>query len=149
MSAVSEGCSVLMVIPNEGKIWFLNNALKLRPGAATDYRVSLFKNNETVTDDSTIGDFTPADFDGYADVTFDSTQWDDALEALNLGISVLSIDPTFDCTDSTPQTVYGWVMIDDGTGELICGQNFDTPRIMVNGARETLTPFRIECKTFA
>lgn len=144
-----EVTQVLMVVPNEGKVWFLNNALKLRPGAPTDFRVSLFKNNETVTDDSVIGDFTPADFTGYADVTFNSTDWDDALEALNLGISVLSFDPTYDSTDATPQTVYGWVMIDDGTGELICGQNFDAPRVMVSGAREVLTPFRIECKTFA
>lgn len=147
MSTV-EGFQVLMVIPNEGKIWFLQKALKDRVGVATNYRVSLFKNNETVADDSTTIDFVIADFTGYADVVFDSTDWDDAIEALNLGIIVLSLVPTFDSTDATPQTVYGWIMIDDDDGIVICGQNFDTPRVMVASAREALDPFRIESKTF-
>lgn len=138
-----------MVIPNIGKLWLLNQALKIRAAIITTYRVMLFKNNETVTDDSVNGDFVIADFDGYEDVTFDNTEWDDAVEAANLGISVLLSDPTYDCTGGAPQTVYGWIMIDDFTGELICGQNFDVPRVMTSGSRETLTPFRIECKTFA
>lgn len=139
---------MLMVIPNEGKTWFLQHALKDRGGANTNFAVSLFKNNETVDDDSTAVDFVTATFTGYANVGFDSSDWDDALEVLNLGIIVLSFDPHFDSTDATPQTVYGWILIDEDDDIVVCGQNFDSPITIVSGARLTLTPFRIESKTF-
>lgn len=140
---------MLMVIPNEGKTWFLQKALKTRGGADTNYAISLFQNDETVDDDSTAVDFVTATFAGYNNVGFDSPDWDDAIEALNLGISVLNFDPHFDSTDATPQTVYGWILIDADDDIVLCGQNFDAPIVMVSGARLTLTPFRIESKTFA
>jgi len=137
-----------MVIPNEGKVKILDELFRLT-GARESFVLDLFKNNETVDDDSTGADFTIADFGGYAQVAIARGDFDAAVEVSNEGSITKTTVPTFSCTSGAAQTVYGWILRGASSGIIYAGQNFDSPRVMAPGAVEALDPFTIKDKTYA
>lgn len=140
---------MLMVIPNEGKLLFLNRALISDPADAEDYVVRLFQNDYFPDDDSTDGLFDECDFSGY--VPFDVGAADFSLPVIvaDIAVSIAGTPPSFTCTDLSPQTVYGWYMEGVDTGTVYAAARFDAARVMVNGSTETLDPFQFKLKTFA
>jgi hypothetical protein len=134
-----------MVIPDAGKLvwqqWSLGN------GAFTVAVVSLFKSNTTVVAASVPGDFTIATFPGYADVNVSQVDWGVSAIVGGVAISVSATTPVYTHTGGASQLVYGWIMVDDVSGDILAGQNFDAPRNMTGGGTETLDPFQIGLQT--
>lgn len=134
-----------MVIPDAGKLqwedWMLGN------GAFTTATVSLFKSNTPITDTSVTGDFTIATFPGYSDVTIAQSDWGAPAITAHVAISVSTTTPTYTHTGGASQIVFGWIMVDDVSGTMLCGQTFDAPRNMTGGSTETLDPFQIGLQT--
>jgi len=137
---------MLMVIPNEGKLWWLVRAVD--SGTQPDFVIELYQNDYTPDDDTEIGDFDPADFDGYFPAVIGGGSWtapvivDDVAESEGLPT------PVYSC-EGGEQTVYGWFMYPDGDTTVVAAQRFDTPRVMVLGSVEALDPFIMRLKTFA
>lgn len=102
--------------------------------------IKLFQNNVTLTPDMVVGDFTEADFSGYADaeVTSTGTAWDD--ENLNGVMSFTGVHFQ-GSTGAITNTIYGWYMIATVSGptpdELVQAVLFDTP-IPINGSMDAI-----------
>ena len=138
-----------MVFTSDGLLKVLANALWDETGIyIEDFWIELFQSNTTVAYGSVLSDFTLADFSGYSHFSFERSFFE--------GVGVTSGDrvvtqtttfPTFSCTGGGGQTVYGFLAVGKDSGEVWFGQNFDTPRLMTNGASETLNPFDVYCKT--
>jgi hypothetical protein len=137
-----------MVIPNEGKLLWLDRALRTPTNAPEDYVCQLFQSNTTVVDASTLTDFTIATFPGYADVSVPRSAFGAPTISSNIAQTVVGASPSFDCTGGAGQTVYGWLLVGAVSGKIIAGQNFAAPRVMVTGANETLAPFTFKFQTF-
>jgi len=137
-----------MVIPNEGKLLWLYWALGTDGSDLEDFVVDLFSSNTTVVDASTATDFTIATFTGYAQVPVDRADFAAPSISSNVAIIDDSTFPVFTCTGGSPQTVYGWIMRGATSGDIVAGQNFDSPRVMNPGATESLDPFEFKFKTF-
>lgn len=137
-----------MVIPNEGKILWLNAALKLEmAGPFESWVVDLFTNNVLVSDSSTAAGFTLATFTGYAQVSVLRSQFAYPTITSNVAYTQRSSAPSFTCTGGSAQTCYGWIMRGATSGTIWAGQNFDVARIMSSGVTETLNPFKFGLKT--
>lgn len=100
--------------------------------AVTAVKLALVKNDFTEDENLVMGDFTKADFDGYADIA-------GVLGAQQVGIDpntnefVLTIkEPAggwrWECTGGTglPQSIYGFICFaPGGSGVLLCMKRFD------------------------
>jgi len=96
--------------------------------AAATTKVRLYKNNNNPTAQSILGDFTEADFDGYAPFTIDSWAAGGALDPLTgLPIIKSAIGPaSFTQTGVViTNTIYG-MMIEVG-GVLLLAEKFNSP----------------------
>lgn len=138
-----------MVCPNEGKLRFLAWCFGIGGAAPGDVVVELYKNNYTPVDASTAADFTPATFGGSGPITITPADWGAAAIAANVAQTDADTPPQWTCTSGGPETVYGWFMIDDASGDVLLAQRFDDPRVMELGAIEILAPFRVKLKTLA
>lgn len=133
---------MLMIVTDAGKVRLLFSAL-----CATDtllfesWWIELFQSNTTVTDASALGDFTLADFPGYSHVEQTRAQFNSAAIVDHVASTTNLQSVTFGCTGGSGQTIYGWLLVGQDTGELYAGQNFDTPRVMRDGAEQLLNPF--------
>jgi hypothetical protein len=136
-----------MVCVNEGKKYCLQNALKPTAGPSSGYRVRLFKNDYTPEEDSVTGDFTEADFTGYAEVAITQSNWPTPVIVDDIAECTSTVTPTYTATGGGGQLVYGWYMVEADFSTCLFAQRFDTPRNMISGAVETLNPFKISLKT--
>jgi hypothetical protein len=96
------------------------------PAAATTV-VGLFQNNIVPNLTTTLGDLTVADFTGYAPVTV--TAWDAThLDPITGEPVIESTTPlVFTQTGTTiVNTIYG-LYLEDGSGNLLSAEKFDTP----------------------
>lgn len=139
----------LMVIPNEGKLLWLNAALVLNAGGQEDFWLSLYQNNTTPTDATTIADFTESTFAGYAKFELIRTTFVAPVIVANVAFSEYPTDPQFDCTAGGPQSAFGWYMWGKVSSKVYAAARFDITRSMSAGASEKLSPFAIGLKTFA
>lgn len=137
-----------MVIPNEGKVawldWAMGNGVVLRE----DYVLSLYQNNYTPVDGSTGTDFTDSTFPGYADVDIDQTDMGAAAVVANVAVSECNFVPVFTCTGGAGELAYGWYLAGRTSGLVLAAQRFDVARNMTSGATESIDPFTISLKTF-
>ncbi len=140
---------MLMVCPNEGKTYFLNNCVNANEFSSDDWHVRLFQNDYTPVEDSELADFDEADFTGYDQVSIAQGSWDAAVIVADVAEVEYGAPPTYTCTGGAPQTVYGWYIVSDGANVVLLAQRFDDPREMVPGAVESLDPFKIKLKTFS
>lgn len=87
--------------------------------------VRLFKNNYFPSKDSVIGDFTLADFTGYATST--AVTWGAPHVNADGNLEIQGGVKQFTATDgATPNTVYGYLLTTAG-GALIAAERFDVP----------------------
>ena len=115
---------------------------------ATDWWLELFVLPQTVTYDSTVTDFTLATFSGYSRISLERALFTLAVIApVEQSVCVYDSPPAFACDGGTPQTAYGWVMIDKDLGEVTAGQNFASGRVMSRGATLVLDPFKIRMRS--
>jgi len=95
-----------------------------------------------------LADFTEATFGGYARVAVTRAQMGAPAIVANVAERTRSSAPEFTQTSGADQLVYGWLLITDTTEKIVFGQNFDTPRTMSIGAKESIDPFKIKLKSF-
>lgn len=99
--------------------------------------VHLFINNVTVTPNLILGDLTEATFTGYAlqNIAAPAAPVNDPTYG---GFSTFLPSNVFTCTAApgTPQTVYGWYLL-DAAGALIAAGNLPTP-IVINDAGDAV-----------
>lgn len=138
----------LMVIPNEGKLLWLDQALSLNGAGGENFLLALYQNNYTPVDASTIGSFTQATFPGYADVPLTRASFGTSALVGNIAYSTYPSVPTYTCSGGGGQIVYGWVMYGASSNKVYAAGLLSASRNMVTGAVLTLNPFRIGQETF-
>lgn len=120
---------------NSGKLALMNVVGVLQ--AAGVFKLALFGNNYTVIATTTLADLTPVP--GFADQTLSG--------ATN---AVLVTGPRGQATwfptnhhngSGSPQTIYGWYVYDQTTGNLWSAGNFLAPITVATGATLTLNPY--------
>jgi hypothetical protein len=104
-----------------------------------DLVLRLYKNDKTPADTDVVGDYTEADFTGYAAITLAGASW-----------TVSEGDPaeaefaerTFEsAADQAVQTIYGYYLTRATGGELVLAERFPTAQaIQNNGDRIQVTP---------
>lgn len=137
-----------MVIPDEGKPYWLNRSLHPSGNPSENWTVRLYVNDYTPVDGSTVADFTAASFTGSGAVTVPASGWSAAVIVSNVAESTNSTTPTWTNTGGSTQTAYGWYAVGATSGVVLCAQRFDISRTMSPGATETLSPFKVKLKTF-
>lgn len=137
-----------MVIPNEGKLKWLEWAVVAEGGVSEFWRIRLFTNNLTPNDATVAADFVEADFVGYDPVLVLRSDFSLPTTAGNVAEVVASFVPTYECTGGAAQTVYGWWMLGSEYDVCYATQRFDAPRVMAPGTVEILDPFKLRLKTF-
>lgn len=139
---------MLMVIPNEGKLKWLENAIPIEASISEPWWVRLYANDYTPVDGSTGVNFTEATFTGYAAVELLPELFSAPVLVGNVARADYPASPSYSCTGGSPQTVYGWFMVGQVSGIVYAAQRFDTPRLMATGSVEALDPFALDLKTF-
>jgi hypothetical protein len=136
------------VCPNEGKLQILKEIFT--DGAAQERMVlAQFVSGGPVTNASTSSDFTLATYTGYANIEISRADWDAPAIAANIGSISKTTNPVFNCTGGSPQTVRGLLLFGLDTEVLYLGVNYATPIVMSDGTSDTITPLKIQDKTFA
>lgn len=136
-----------MVIPDQGKLLWLNWMLPSDGSDQENFSVRLFQNNITPDADSVLGDFTIATFTGYASVPVDRSDFGGTFISAHVAYSDSAVVPTYTCTGGSAQTVYGWYMVATISNVVVAAQRFDSPRSMAPGATEALDPFTMALQT--
>lgn len=103
---------------------------------AGEAKVRLAKASITVDKDTVIGDFTEADFNGYAAATL---SWGSiTIDGDNNAVSVAG-DAVFTRGPSAgSNTIYAWYLTDSAGTVLYAGRTLDTP-VPMNGEDDSLT----------
>lgn len=135
------------VCPNEGKTLILDEVFRLTSSRET-FLLKQFVSNTTVTDNSTLSDFTIATYTGYADVAIARGDWSAATIVSDIGQIVKSANPVFTCSGGSPQTVYGLLLVGNTSGKVYYGVNYTTPISMAPTATDTINPLKVQHKTF-
>lgn len=138
-----------MVIPNAGKLLWLEWMVSKESASFGALGLSLYTNNYTPVATSIISNFTAATFTGGAPKTIPRSDWDAPGLVGDVAYIALPSAPSWICTAGGPQTCYGWFLYDLTTSTALAAQRFTAPRVMDVGAEEKLDPFRIGLKTFA
>lgn len=136
------------VVPNEGKILWLQHALNTTGvAAAEDFVLKTFSSATVVGDASTLADFTISTFTGYADVAIARTAFPAPTITANVA-GTTAPDAVFTCTAGGPQNMVGALLVGATSGKIYAGVNFDITRVMSASAIETITP-TLKFKTLA
>jgi hypothetical protein len=137
---------MLMVIPNEGKAYWLDTALGVSP--PEDLIVRLYNNNYTPVDASTAVSFSNATFAGSGPFTVLSTDWAPSAIVADVAEAEATPHPQWTHGGGAAELVYGWYALTSITGLVACAQRFDAARNMTSGSVESLDPFKLKLKTF-
>ena len=135
------------IVPNEGKTLALDELFRLNT-ARESFVLAQFVSGGPVTDNSTFANFTVASYTGYASVAIARAAWSAAVISANVGSITKAIDPVFSCTGGSPQTVLGLILYGATSSKIYLGVNYSTPAIMSAGTTDTITPLRVQDKTF-
>lgn len=137
-----------MVIPNEGKLIWLDWAMQNAGSPTEDYSLRLYSNNYTPVDGTTETDFTESAFTGYVRVNIDQADMGGSGLVGNVAVSECDFVPVFTCTGGAPELAYGWYLIGRTSGTVLAAQRFDAARTMASGATESIDPFTLSLETF-
>jgi len=124
-----------MIVASRAGRAFLAKALKgENPGGSGGFAVHLFVNDITPVPATPLVSFTEASFGSYALVgrTYGTTTGptlDGDDQQVRMGGDFFE----FNCT-SAPETVYGWYLTDDASGEWLLADKYDTPHVLEVGA---------------
>lgn len=115
------------LVPNAGEAIALDRFLK-----TSDETLKLYVNDYTPVEGSVAGDFTEMSTQGYAAKTLTAASWSSGAYAQQTW--------TFDGTGGST-IVYGYFVIDAGTGVIMFAERFGTPPTIVNnGDQIKVTP---------
>lgn len=140
---------MLMVIPNEGKQFWLDRALFNESQDPGNIIVRLYVEDYTPDDNSVFDSFSPAGFTGSDPIELVGEGWSGAVIVADIAESTYTPAPFWTNTGVTTETAYGWYAYNSDMTICVAAQRFDTPRVMSPGATETLDPFKLQLKTFA
>lgn len=124
----------MIVILNDGAPLLLYQLFGLDTGYSTGMEIGLFQNDYTPVATSTPGNFTPADFTGYAPVVLNPANWPYP--------SIVADHPemTYDApggiewtNTGASQTIYGFFVYNNDIGNYLFAERFDTPRVLGTG----------------
>jgi hypothetical protein len=129
-----------LLVPNVGEIELLDRLLK--GGSSVhdgNYTLHLFKNSYVPQDGSTLSNFTEADFDGYADKALAQSSW--ASVSLNTNDKAESSysQQSWTC-GATGNTIYGYYITGNTSGELLWAEKFGSSKALTNGDILNLIP---------
>jgi hypothetical protein len=123
-------------IPNEGEI----ELLKLIIAGGGGWRVKLFKNNYWPTDTDSVGNYTEADFSGYAG-GLTPAGW--SVPSNQFGMAQSSATPLVYQNDGggVANDIFGYFVVNAGNTKLLWAERFPMPvTLAADGDRITLTP---------
>lgn len=106
------------LVPNAGEAIALDRFLK-----TSDETLKLFVNDYTPVESSVAGDFTEMSTQGYAAKTLTAASWTSGAYAQQIW--------TFDGTGGST-VVYGYFVIDAGSGTIMFAERFGSPPTIVN-----------------
>lgn len=135
------------VCPNEGKALALDELFRLTT-TRESFLLAQFIAGGPVVDASVFADFTLASYTGYASVAIARGAWNAATVAANIGSIAKGTDPVFTCSGGSPQTVNGLLLYGATSGKIYLGVNYGTPIVMAAGTTDTITPLKVQDKTF-
>lgn len=127
-----------MVIPNEGKLLWLQWALRSDGSDFEDFHLRLFTAGGPITDATTISDLTEATFPGYAAIAITRADWGAPAIVADVAVSSIVGSATFSCTAGAGETCNGWYLTSDLSDTVLAGADFDFPRLMNAGATELI-----------
>lgn len=111
-----------LVVPDAAEEAFLDLIL------AVNYTLRLFKSDTTPTEASVAGDFTEADFAGYAGAALTGGSWTTTQGAPGTGTYAAQ---TFTRSSTgTAQSIYGYYLVTTTGGLLRWAERFDSPVIV-------------------
>lgn len=114
----------------------LSRQVELVVGRSTtppDWRARLFVNNFTPSLTMTAADFVEASFGGYQSSTLDRGAWSSPAAVAGRSQVVYGTDPLAWTVTSSPQTVYGYYIVDALTGDVQWAERFAVPRVLAVG----------------
>jgi hypothetical protein len=121
-----------IVVPDVGEVTLLEN---IKTSYSNSFHLHLYKNNFTPVEASVLGDFTEADFSGYATQAFGFTT------ALTVaGISYIVGSPLMwqQNGGGTSNTIYGYYVTDNSNTILLWAERFSSSKSMA-GLADLLT----------
>lgn len=104
--------------------------------STADWKCRLFVNDYTPVPTSTEPDFTEASFAGYLEVTVDASLFPTPTVTDHVAISTSTQDVSFeaDATGVSPQTVYGYYVVDDADN-LVYAERWTDSYNITNGVK--------------
>jgi hypothetical protein len=135
------------ICPDEGKIKILDTVFRVS-GTPEAMTLAQFLSGATVSDTSTFADFTIPTYTGYASIAIARGDWDAAIVTAHVGSISKTTNPVFTCTGGSPQTVAGLILYGTTSGKVYLGVNYSTPIVMSSGTTDTVTPLKVQDKTF-
>lgn len=103
--------------------------------------LKLFKNDVTPGESTVVGDFTEADFSGYAAKTLTNSSWAAATTDGGGSSSSSYAEQTFTPTADPAQDIYGYYIVGATSGKLMWAERFsDAPRNVAGGDDLKVTP---------
>ena len=109
----------------------------LTAAVAAGYQWGLYKNNFTPTEDSVIGDVTPANFSGYAGLQSFSS-WNAATWGSPRATATAADVVWTHNGGGTPNDIYGYYVV-DGSGALAWAERNAVAPVTISGAGQTYT----------
>lgn len=108
---------------------------------AEDLTLRIFQNDLTPTSASVVGDFTEADFTGYAAVNLTAANWGKSLASTVVLLYNTAVAFTSSAGEQA-QDIYGYYVTRTTTGDLVYSERFpDGPYSIVNnGDKVSVTP---------
>lgn len=131
----------MLVRTNAGGILMLDSLFKTTGGWVQEWSLHLFQNDYSPNVNSVLGDFTEADYTGYAAVTFDTTDMQAAF-VNTAGVPELDFpatvfrpgDPT-----ATPNDIYGWYITETDNNTVLMAERFSGAPIPLASPLDQLT----------
>lgn len=118
----------MLKVPDVGEKIILNS-LRLGTGIG-NWFCMLYQNNYTPVDASVFADFTEATFNGYVAQSFTFAA---ATTVATRGKVVANAPCVFTCTGGSPSnTIYGYMIGDTLTGEVVWAERFGSSQFMSN-----------------
>jgi len=126
-----------LVVPNQGELIILQYMVnKTDPG---DLILHLYKNDQSLAEDTVIGDLTESTEAGYAEASLAGASWSTALVSTNTA-TASHVEKTFSFTAAA--TVYGYYVTDNAKSQVLWAERFSgAPFVLPSGGGEiAITP---------
>lgn len=137
----------MMLLPNEGITFLLDNMLHNPLTTNEDLHLDLYNNNYTPVPGSTFSDFTVASFTGYAQVTLTRSGWGSSALVGNKAVATYTTNPiTWTVTGTSTDTIYGYLVRGATSGKVYFAELISPARPMqtIGDTLNLTLPFELE-----